>query len=300
MKKIFGLLFLFSVFALSPLWAFDDMRGLSHQIDVLASDVHRQAQEAIHRYSGWQEQAALRDLYALARQAHHFHEQVESWYQDSRHTYQDYANLVRSYDQARRSFYELPLFVHIRYDFDQLGLLIQSLWTYYNEGGSGDIRTLAHYIDMTAERIHLWAEESSRGWRTQPEEQALRDLRTLATQARRYHELIEFWYQDPSFTYQDYANLSESYDQTRRTFGWLRPVPWVQSEFNRLAMLINQLNQYYAHYVPIPPRNPLPPVPPVPPLPPRRPMPPVPPVPPLPPRPPFPPVPPVPPVPPHW
>src|SRR3989338_9358091 len=98
MKKIFCLWFLFLVLGLSPLWAFDlDVRGLAHQIDELASHVHEQAEDAAH-HGTWEEQTALRDLHALAEEARHFHEQVESWYQDPPHTYQDYLNLVQAQD----------------------------------------------------------------------------------------------------------------------------------------------------------------------------------------------------------
>src|SRR3989338_7477483 len=204
MKKIlcFGSLFL--VFALSPLWAFDDVRGLAHQIDLLASHVHEQAEDAAH-HGGWEEKTELRDLHALAEEARHFHEQIETWYQDPRHTYQDYLDLVQAQDQARRSFYWLRTFAHIRYDFDRLGSLIQQLRAYYDDNGGGqggDIRNLAHQVDMTAERVHLWAEDSAHHG-TWLEQQALQDLHVLASQARHYHEQIEGWYQDPRHTYND-------------------------------------------------------------------------------------------------
>ena len=110
-----------------------DIRKLAHQIDELANYVHEEAERTAH-HGDWWEERALRDLHALAEAATHFHQQVESWWQDPNHTRQDYRNLVYAYRTAKYSFEWAHSFQYIRRDFQRLGSLIEELRRYYDGG----------------------------------------------------------------------------------------------------------------------------------------------------------------------
>lgn len=94
--------------------------------------VHKSA-EAYAHHGGKRERRALKALHRLDRQARHFHEQVERYYQDPYHTEEDYRRLMRAYHEARRAMRGLHAFEHIYDDFYHVEELIHELAYYYEE-----------------------------------------------------------------------------------------------------------------------------------------------------------------------
>jgi len=120
----------------------DAVQSLAHQVEEVARHAHLTAEQLAHHGTP-REQRALAALHRLGEQAAHFHQQVETYYQEPFHTEDDFAGLVAAYDEARRTFRYLHADRHVRRDFDRLAGLMDELIGYY--GGYPTYRGRSRY-----------------------------------------------------------------------------------------------------------------------------------------------------------
>jgi len=105
---------LFSILFLFPLIAGADHPGPDQmeRVKLIAHELQEATEEAhsiAFQYSGvgWREQYALEHLGHLEIAARHFHQQVESFFNDPEHTEHDYLNLERAYSAAESTLFDL-------------------------------------------------------------------------------------------------------------------------------------------------------------------------------------------------
>ncbi len=131
---------LFFIFVLFPLIA-----GANHprpdqmeKVKLIAHELEGETAEAYDtafRYSGpgWRERYALEHLKNLELAAHHFHQQVENFFQDPEHTEHDYINLLTAHHDADSTVWDLSAirFQHFSIQWQNIGRLMSELAFYY-------------------------------------------------------------------------------------------------------------------------------------------------------------------------
>jgi hypothetical protein len=108
----------------------DRVSELAHQLDETATYIHRQF-ERNNRRPDWAESRAMLQLHALNEQAAHFHDEVESYRQDPRHTAGDFARLEQAFRAADRSLQRIAPRPYVDHGMERIYVLMNELSRYY-------------------------------------------------------------------------------------------------------------------------------------------------------------------------
>ena len=111
-------------------WRGDEVLKRAHRIDELAQYTAEVAERGRH-HDTWREARAINRLNALAREADHFHHQVERYRERSQHTDGDFERLVAAYVRAADTMRQLHAFRDARAGFYELQQNMDSLMSVY-------------------------------------------------------------------------------------------------------------------------------------------------------------------------
>jgi hypothetical protein len=147
---------LFFIFALFPLAAganhpspdqMEKVKSIAHELEGETAEAYQTA----FQYSGpgWRERYALERLKNLEAAAHHFHQQVEVYFQAPEHTEHDYINLIMAHHDADSTVWDLSAirFQQFNIQWRNIGRLMSELGFYY--GGSTPTPTPAVRVVIT-------------------------------------------------------------------------------------------------------------------------------------------------------
>lgn len=112
------------------------VKSIAHELQEATGAAYQTALQYSSR-GGWREQYALEHLGHLELAARHFHQQVESFFQDPEHTEHDYLNLEIAYHDAESTLFDLRA-NHIwvfNNQWQRVRGLMQELSFFYSGGG---------------------------------------------------------------------------------------------------------------------------------------------------------------------
>lgn len=143
--------------AATPVWAhlpaqrqMAHVGALAHQLENAAHRVHVAAQRNAHHNTRGEEYA-LRKLIQLDNHALRFHRDVERLHRQPSHTVEDFADLIRSFREAKYAFRYLHAYRNVRYEFDRVERLVFRISDYYG-GRYHQPRTHRHRYQWSAYR----------------------------------------------------------------------------------------------------------------------------------------------------
>ena len=103
---------------------------LAHGVDELAEDLHEQAERNNRRPNRFFAQV-LGDLHDLSNAASRFHNEVESYQRDPRHTRDDFQRLLSAYYALDESLQDIDPRSYIDRGVERIGQLLSQLDDYY-------------------------------------------------------------------------------------------------------------------------------------------------------------------------
>ena len=112
----------------------DRVSALAHEIDATARSIYRQASRNNRRPSRYEAQM-LDDLYQLYGRADHFHEVVESYRQDPRHTADDFRDLEEAFNQLGETMQYVHPRSYVDRGMERIYSLMTELSRYYGRTG---------------------------------------------------------------------------------------------------------------------------------------------------------------------
>lgn len=238
-------------------WDGAAIRRLAHELETAADQLYhnyRDRSDTGNVLKKWSRQAAINVLRPFWQEARHFHQQVESRFQDPAHTREDFRRLMRALDEVDRV---LPSAYHadrVREEYHRATQLADSMLRYYrsNRGGGGGwrywetVKSLAHKVDEKAAHAY---EQALRDWHhgNSWERRAIEDLREFADKARHFHRQLEDPRQNPdsSHTRADYQKLLWAYERAESSLRWAHPTRHVQEDFEEAGRALRDLARYY-------------------------------------------------------
>ena len=108
----------------------DRVSRLAHEIDETAGYI-RQKFERNNRRPNWAERQAMLGLRELNRQAAYFHDQVESYRRNPRHTVDDFRRLEQSFFRAARSLEPINRRPYVDQGMDRIFVLMNEISRFY-------------------------------------------------------------------------------------------------------------------------------------------------------------------------
>jgi len=145
------------------------VRALAHDLHEKAAHVHRLAEAAVNPGNHAHRQA-LSDLHELEEAAEHFHGQVERYFQNPRHTAEDFRELAAMVRRSQNSFGAVAHhWHHLEHDFQETVAVYHALNAYYTSdhhgpspilvtrvrvGGSWRHQTVKVYGEITGHGVH--------------------------------------------------------------------------------------------------------------------------------------------------
>ncbi|MCI0414255.1 hypothetical protein L0222_15860 [bacterium] len=118
-----------------PTRDFRSLVPLAHELELVARHVHKEGERQAH-HGNRREAYALNRLHRLNESAAHFHDEVERYSRNPRHTESDFRVLVNTYYEARYAMRGLHAFDHLYDDFDQVTRLMRRLVNVYSGYGN--------------------------------------------------------------------------------------------------------------------------------------------------------------------
>lgn len=233
----------------------NQVKQLAHQLEIDATQAHREAERYAH-HGDYREQQALANLHRLEESAEHFHNEIESNWQNPSHTEDDFIRLNQAYAIAQRTFRDLHAYSNVQSLFERMTQTLGSLNWFYSQVDSGpgypgggnqgrEIQRIAHEVETAAAHVHRRAEQEAHYGDTWTQA-ALRDLHQLEQSARHFHQQTEAYWNDPRHTHDDFRQLRAGYARARRSVGMAHFSYHVMGDFNRVEQLLGQLSRLYS------------------------------------------------------
>lgn len=223
------------------------VKQMAHQLETDAALAHQEAERYAH-HGDYAEQWALTDLHRLAESARHFHQQVESYFQNPQHTESDFIQLNRDFENAQRSFRYLHAYSYVQYLFDRMVQTVYQLrWFYEQSGGDSwngeQIKRLAHQLEDAA-RYASQAAAKEATW-DYWKRQAVIDLQQLERAADHFHAQVEQYWQDPQHTRSDFDHVQSAYYYAERSVSHAHFSFHVINDFERARQVLSELGSAY-------------------------------------------------------
>ena len=221
------------------------VRQYAHTVEDTAKQLHRIAERRARYAPRW----ALVALHRLEEASDHFHDQVERYMADPRHTERDWEKLVAAYRAARRAEHAIHGDQQVSRLFWQLRANMRRLTRVYARSSfdSRRVMQIAHRIDNRAGHLHtqLERELGYRGRLSRDERVAVQLVHRLAEAAEHLHEQVERRYADAGHSRADARKVIQLFESASYRLHWLRVSHHLVKDFEALESSVKQLARIY-------------------------------------------------------